>query len=158
MKLSPVIASQRVGAKRRPMTGSAKQSMYPRVLARMDCLVAEFIIGPAEGGTRWLLAMTEGAAGSVIAHPTTRHPEVAASSAALEGRRCGSAILRGSQELAPQDDAVAIIARSGSDEAIHFSVCGAMDCFAEPVIGRRFAPTRWLAMTQTTIQTFAQAA
>ncbi len=23
----------------------------------------------------------------------------------------------------------------------------AMDCFAEPVIGRRFAPTRWLAMT-----------
>jgi len=25
----------------------------------MDCFVAEFIIGPAEGGTRWLLAMTE---------------------------------------------------------------------------------------------------
>ena len=24
-----------------------------------------------------------------------------------------------------------------------------MDCFAEPVIGRRFAPTRWLAMTVT---------
>jgi hypothetical protein len=24
---------------------------------------------------------------------------------------------------------------------------GEMDCFAEPVIGRRFAPTRWLAMT-----------
>jgi hypothetical protein len=23
----------------------------------------------------------------------------------------------------------------------------ALDCFAEPVIGRRFAPTRWLAMT-----------
>jgi hypothetical protein len=22
-----------------------------------------------------------------------------------------------------------------------------MDCFAEPVVGRRFAPTRWLAMT-----------
>ena len=33
----------------------------------------------------------------------TRHPEVAASSAALEGRQPGS-ILRGSQELAPQDD------------------------------------------------------
>jgi hypothetical protein len=32
------------------------------------------------------------------------------------------------------------------DEAIH-SLLGAMDCFAEPVIGRRFAPTRWLAMT-----------
>jgi putative proteasome-type protease len=27
------------------------------------------------------------------------------------------------------------------------SWCGTMDCFAEPVIGRRFAPTRWLAMT-----------
>src|SRR5438067_12730402 len=25
---------------------------------RMDCFVAEFIIGPAEGGTRWLFAMT----------------------------------------------------------------------------------------------------
>src|SRR5882672_10123108 len=25
--------------------------------------------------------------------------------------------------------------------------CSALDCFAEPVIGRRFAPTRWLAMT-----------
>src|SRR5258707_2401044 len=40
---------------------------------------------------------------------------------------------------------------SAGDEAIHFSVCGTMDCFAEPVIGRRFAPTRWLAMTETTI-------
>jgi hypothetical protein len=27
------------------------------------------------------------------------------------------------------------------------SLRGGMDCFAEPVIGRRFAPTRWLAMT-----------
>jgi hypothetical protein len=63
MKLSSVIASE------------AKQSMYPRVPARMDCFVAS------------LLAMTEEAAGSVIGHPTTRHPEVAASSAALEGRR-----------------------------------------------------------------------
>jgi hypothetical protein len=25
---------------------------------------------------------------------------------------------------------------------------GMMDCFAELVIGRRFAPTRWLAMTK----------
>jgi hypothetical protein len=25
--------------------------------------------------------------------------------------------------------------------------CSSLDCFAEPVIGRRFAPTRWLAMT-----------
>jgi hypothetical protein len=44
-----------------------------------------------------LLAMTETA--------IDRHPEVAASSAALEGRQPGSVILRGSQELAPQDDA-----------------------------------------------------
>jgi hypothetical protein len=27
----------------------------------MDCFVAEFIIGPAEGRTRWLLAMTSAA-------------------------------------------------------------------------------------------------
>src|SRR6185436_15702213 len=27
-----------------------------------------------------------------------------------------------------------------------FSPAGDMDCLAEPVIGRRFAPTRWLAM------------
>jgi hypothetical protein len=42
----------------------------------------------------------------------------------------------------------AVIARSASDEAIHLSACGTMNCFAEPVIGRRFAPTRWLAMTE----------
>jgi hypothetical protein len=74
------------------IASEAKQSMYPRVPARMDCFVAS------------LLAMTEEAAGSVVAHPTTRHPEVAAASAALEGRRPGSVILRGSQGLAPQDD------------------------------------------------------
>jgi hypothetical protein len=34
-----------------------------------------------------------------------------------------------------------------SDEAIHLSHCCAMDCFAQPVVGRRSAPTRWLAMT-----------
>ena len=32
-----------------------------------------------------------------------------------------------------------VIARSDSDEAIHLSACCAMDCFAEPVIGRAFA-------------------
>jgi hypothetical protein len=41
-----------------------------------------------------------------------------------------------------------VIARSASDEAIHFFASGAMDCFGDPVIGRRFAPTRWLAMTE----------
>src|ERR1039458_7704610 len=33
-----------------------------------------------------------------------------------------------------------------SDEAIQY-VVAALDCFAEFIIGRRFAPTRWLAMT-----------
>src|SRR5438132_421604 len=41
------------------MTGSAKQSMDGAL--KLDCFVAEFIIGPAEGGTRWLLAMTTSA-------------------------------------------------------------------------------------------------
>jgi hypothetical protein len=52
--------------------------------------------------------------------------------------------------IAPRDREVAyldVIARSEADEAIQSSSRGEMDCFAEPVIGRRFAPTRWLAMT-----------
>jgi hypothetical protein len=36
---------------------------------------------------------------------------------------------------------------SESDEVIHLTAQRKMDCFAEPVIGRRFAPTRWIAMT-----------
>jgi len=32
-----------------------------------------------------------------------------------------------------------VISRSDSDEAIHAPACSAMDCFAEPVIGRAFA-------------------
>jgi hypothetical protein len=32
-------------------------------------------------------------------------------------------------------------------QSIYQPVRGEMDCFAEPAIGRRFAPTRWLAMT-----------
>src|SRR5260370_5796303 len=36
-----VIASQRVGAKRRPMTGSAKQSMEPQ--ESLDCFVASLL-------------------------------------------------------------------------------------------------------------------
>jgi hypothetical protein len=38
----------------------AKRS-NPEPQARLDCFVAEFIIGPADGRTRWLLAMTEAA-------------------------------------------------------------------------------------------------
>jgi hypothetical protein len=41
-----------------------------------------------------------------------------------------------------------VVARSVSDEAIQFLSRCSVDCFAEPVIGRRFAPTRWLAMTR----------
>src|SRR6202040_1718186 len=44
--------------------------------------------------------------------------------------------------------ATAVVARSASDEAIHSCIAAFLDCFAEPVIGRRFAPTRWLAMTE----------
>jgi hypothetical protein len=40
-----------------------------------------------------------------------------------------------------------VIARSPCDEAIHLAAKERMDCFAEFIIGRRFAPTRWLAMT-----------
>jgi hypothetical protein len=44
-----------------------------------------------------------------------------------------------------------VIARSERDEALKLSVAysvAPMDCFAEPVIWRRFAPTRWFAMTR----------
>jgi len=41
------------------IASAAKQSIY-RMCWCMDCFVAEFIIGPAEGRTRWLLAMTRG--------------------------------------------------------------------------------------------------
>jgi hypothetical protein len=46
MTLDNVIASQRVGAKRRPMTGSAKQSRMPDK-EELDCFVAEPVIGRA---------------------------------------------------------------------------------------------------------------
>src|SRR6266446_8996832 len=49
-------------ANARPMTGSAKQSIAPNDELWIAS-VAEFVIGPAKGGTRWLLAMTAIAAG-----------------------------------------------------------------------------------------------
>src|SRR5258708_13881370 len=51
----------------------------------------------------------------------------------------------------------AVIARSASDEAIHSCYLHSrhLDCFAEPVIGRRYAPTRWLAMTEKPITTIS---
>jgi hypothetical protein len=54
----------------------------------------------------------------------------------LEVRHCEERLVRRSST-----------SEGGSDEAIQLSFRGEMDCFAEPVIGRRFAPTRWLAMT-----------
>jgi len=43
--------------------------------------------------------------------------------------------------------ATIVIARSASDEAIQSSA-KTLDCFAEFIIGPRFARTRWLAMTE----------
>ena len=40
-----------------------------------------------------------------------------------------------------------VIARSEATKQSILPLRREMDCFAEPVIGRRFAPTRWLAMT-----------
>jgi hypothetical protein len=40
-----------------------------------------------------------------------------------------------------------VIARSEATKQSILSFRGEMDCFAEFIIGRRFAPTRWLAMT-----------
>jgi len=48
-----VIASHRVGAARRPMTGSS-EAIQGREQERLDCFVAEPVIGLAEGETRWL--------------------------------------------------------------------------------------------------------
>src|SRR6266702_5984139 len=43
---------------------------------------------------------------------------------------------------------ILVIARSEATKQSSFLCCGDMDCFAEPVIGRRSTPTRWLAMTK----------
>jgi hypothetical protein len=43
-------------------------------------------------------------------------------------------------------DPSSVIARSDATKQSSF-LRAKLDCFAEPVIGRRFAPTRWLAMT-----------
>jgi hypothetical protein len=40
-----------------------------------------------------------------------------------------------------------------NDEAIQtVSVVKSLDCFVEFIIGRRFAPTRWLAMTKSNVR------
>jgi hypothetical protein len=47
----------------------------------------------------------------------------------------------------PPSRSMAASVRSGTTKQSILSLRREMDCFAEPVIGRRFAPTRWLAMT-----------
>jgi uncharacterized membrane protein len=47
----------------------------------------------------------------------------------------------------PPNFVVSVIARSEATKQSILSLCGEMDCFVEFIIGRRFAPTRWLAMT-----------
>jgi hypothetical protein len=46
-----VIASQRVGAKRRPMTGSAKQSRLSSQKTKLDCFVAALLAMTAVAAT-----------------------------------------------------------------------------------------------------------
>src|SRR5262249_61969538 len=62
---------------------------------------------------------------------------------AAAANRCSSSQRRSSDDRGAS--ATLVIARSAGDEAIPFLVT--MDCFAEPVIGRAFARTRWFAIT-----------
>src|SRR5207249_8305382 len=51
-------AKQSISPQHFPVIASASEAIHLSAKTSMDCFVAEFIIGPAEGGTRWLLAMT----------------------------------------------------------------------------------------------------
>ncbi|KRR13142.1 hypothetical protein CQ10_10530 [Bradyrhizobium valentinum] len=51
-----VIAS---GTNAPPVIASEAKQIHLTLRRSMDCFVAEFIIGPAEGRTRWPLAMTQ---------------------------------------------------------------------------------------------------
>jgi hypothetical protein len=55
--LAAVIASQ-TGSRECAPDDRLREAIHAATSGAMDCFVAEFIIGPAEGGTRWLLAMT----------------------------------------------------------------------------------------------------
>jgi hypothetical protein len=44
-----------------------------------------------------------------------------------------------------------VVARSGATKQSRVVYAAPMDCFAEPVIGPRFARTRWLAMTGSAV-------
>src|SRR5439155_5068185 len=47
------------GRRKAPPDDKPREPIHISITAVMDCFVAEFIIGPAQGGTRWLLAMTK---------------------------------------------------------------------------------------------------
>src|SRR5258705_11053606 len=55
-----VIARQRVGAKRRPMTGSAKQSIIASQRERLDCFVAGAPRNDGEPSQDWPLSRKYG--------------------------------------------------------------------------------------------------
>jgi hypothetical protein len=61
------------------------------------------------------------------------------------GLFCNS-VMRYGNAVSPQRHCEELLRRS-NPSCRGESFCGAMDCFAEPVIGPRFARTRWLAMT-----------
>jgi len=67
-------------------------------------------------------------------------------------QRAGAAVMlphcvfpQSGMEQAPT--VLVVIARSEATKQSSFLFVAKMDCFAEFIIGRRFAPTRWLAMT-----------
>jgi hypothetical protein len=62
------------------------QAIHGAAGGGMDCFVAEFIIGPAEGGTRWLLAMT--AEGDLAAR---RRPSCACNMSLVSSEGAGKA-------------------------------------------------------------------
>src|SRR5258708_9036993 len=66
------------------------------------------------------------------------------------GRAVGQTEARGRcrERGVGQIDAVVIDCEEGKRRSNPFYPLIDLDCFAEPVIGRRVAPTRWLAMTE----------
>jgi hypothetical protein len=113
----------------------------------LDCF-AEPVIGRRFAPTRWL-AMTEFRVRRVGKAKRAHHP------LATHGIMLRMGGGHGARAPLPTLRAI-VIARSTCDEAIQ-SCCDTLDCFAEPVIGRRFAPTRWLAMTEFRVRRVGKA-
>src|ERR1700709_1188133 len=93
---------------------------------------------PAQRGTGRALRVQRNASGQVAIGTSSSNRRKAVPSAAQEEDR---------SDVEGADHHGGWNLHRAKAEAIHsFFRCG-MDCFAEPVIGRRFAPTCWLAMT-----------